>query len=76
LAIEYVKNGDFQPAKRSMAMQTVCSGSISVEKNKRGAWGAKPPILGMKKYYDTVWYSIVWYGFYGIIRYGMVGIVW
>jgi hypothetical protein len=41
LAIEYVKNCDFQPAIRSMAMETVCSGVIFLEKNKWGAWGAK-----------------------------------
>jgi hypothetical protein len=42
LAIEYVKNCDFQPAIRSMAMETVCSGSIFLEKTKGGHGGRSP----------------------------------
>lgn len=66
LAIEYVKNCDFQPAIRSMAMETVCSGSIFFGKNKRGAWGAKPPIFGIK----NIIVCIVSYGF--MVLYGML----
>jgi hypothetical protein len=81
-----VKNGDFQPEIRSMAMERMCSGSIFLKKRK----GDKKNIKLCLEWYGTVWYGmacmvfycrygmvgIVCYGVYDIVWYGVHGIVW